>query len=151
MRAIVEVFDRSDMAELEYEDKDISLKLARYPTPSRFVGEPLPARPALATAPSPAAASGPAPAPPQVSERPADTHILKSPFVGTFYRAPSPEAPNFTDVGQRVSTGQTVCIIEAMKLMNEIPADVDGRIVAVRVDNGEPVQFGDPLFEISVN
>ena len=146
LEAIVDVFGRSDLAELEYEDKDISLKLSRYAQSA--VSMPAVTPSAVASAPPPAATE---PAPAVASNAPgAEAHVLKSPFVGTFYRAASPEAPPFTEAGQRVSKGQTLCIIEAMKLMNEIPSDVDGRIVSVLVDNGEPVQFGDPLFEIAV-
>jgi acetyl-CoA carboxylase biotin carboxyl carrier protein len=154
LQTIVDVFARSDLAELEYEDKDICLKLSRYPQASAAM--PATAQPSLTALP-PAAPAGPTPAGPAPASEPApapgpsaEAHLLKSPFVGTFYRAPSPEAPSFTEVGQRVSKGQTVCIIEAMKLMNEIPSDVDGRIASVLVENGEPVQFGDPLFEITV-
>ena len=74
--------------------------------------------------------------------------FVTSPFVGTFYRAPSPEAPAFVDVGAPVRKGQVVCIVEAMKLMNEIESDVDGTIVAVLAENGQPVEFGEPLFQI---
>jgi len=88
------------------------------------------------------AASGtPAPAEPQ-------GHQLKSPMVGTFYRAPSPGAPAFVEVGQSVAKGQTLCIIEAMKLLNEIESDVAGTIKAILVENGQPVEYGQPLFLI---
>ncbi|MBI3324110.1 MAG: acetyl-CoA carboxylase biotin carboxyl carrier protein [Candidatus Omnitrophica bacterium] len=73
---------------------------------------------------------------------------IKSPMVGTFYRAPAPDAPPFVEVGQEVEVGQVVCIIEAMKLMNEIKSDVAGRVVEVLVDNGDPVEFGQPLFSL---
>jgi acetyl-CoA carboxylase biotin carboxyl carrier protein len=75
-------------------------------------------------------------------------HSLKSPMVGTFYRAPSPGAPSFVEVGQSVSKGQTICIIEAMKLLNEIESDVSGTIKAILVENGQPVEYGQPLFVI---
>lgn len=146
LEAIVEVFARSDLAQLEYEDQDICLKLSRNASPAANPG-------VVTSAPSPAPtviASATVPGEPPPAPAAPETHLVKSPFVGTFYRAPSPEAPPFTEVGQRVSKGQTVCIIEAMKLMNEIPSDADGRIVAVLAENGEPVQFGDPLFEIAV-
>ena len=96
-----------------------------------------------ATGPSamPPAASAPAPAEPT-------GHALKSPMVGTFYRAPSPGAPAFAEVGQTVSKGQTLCIIEAMKLLNEIESDVAGTIKAILVENGQPVEYGQPLFLI---
>jgi acetyl-CoA carboxylase biotin carboxyl carrier protein len=73
---------------------------------------------------------------------------ITSPFVGTFYRSPSPEAPAFVEVGTRVRKGQVLCIVEAMKLMNEIESDVDGTVVAVLAENGQPVEFGEPLFQI---
>lgn len=76
-------------------------------------------------------------------------HILKAPMVGTFYRAPAPDAEPFVEVGSLVTKGQTVCIIEAMKLMNEIEAEVSGRIVAIKVENGEPVEYGQELFVIA--
>jgi acetyl-CoA carboxylase biotin carboxyl carrier protein len=92
----------------------------------------------------PYAPAAPAPAP--VAE-PA-VHALKSPMVGTFYRAPSPGAPSFVEVGQAVTKGQTLCIIEAMKLLNEIESDVSGTIKAILVENGQPVEYGQPLFSI---
>ena len=73
---------------------------------------------------------------------------MTSPFVGTFYRAPGPDTPVFVDVGQKVKKGQTLCIVEAMKLMNEIEAEFDGEIKAILVENGKPVEFGSPLFII---
>jgi acetyl-CoA carboxylase biotin carboxyl carrier protein len=100
---------------------------------------PAPAAPAAATAHAPAPAAA-APAHPAV--------YITSPFVGTFYRSPSPESPAFVDVGARVRKGQVLCIIEAMKLMNEIEAEVDGTIVAVMAENGQPVEYGEPLFQI---
>ena len=93
--------------------------------------------------PAPPAAA-PAAAPAEV-----EGHVLKSPMVGTFYRAASPEAKTFVEVGQNVKAGETVCIIEAMKLMNEIEADATGVIKAVLVENGQPVEFGQPLFIIA--
>jgi len=91
-------------------------------------------------APAPAAAPAPPPEP--------KGHALKSPMVGTFYRAPSPGAPSFVEVGQTVSKGQTLCIIEAMKLLNEIESDVAGTVKAILVENGQPVEYGQPLFLI---
>ncbi|RMH41166.1 MAG: acetyl-CoA carboxylase biotin carboxyl carrier protein [Deltaproteobacteria bacterium] len=76
-------------------------------------------------------------------------HIVTSPFVGTFYRAPSPDADPYVEVGQRVEKGQVLCIVEAMKLMNEIEAEVSGVVVAILVDNGQPVEYGQPLFKIN--
>ena len=95
-------------------------------------------------APTPAAAAPAAPAAEQEEEH----HVLVSPMVGTFYRSPSPDAAAFVDLGDSVQVGQTLCIVEAMKLMNEIEADAAGVIEAILVDNAGPVQFGQPLFKI---
>ena len=92
-------------------------------------------------------AAPPAAAAPAAPEEPKG-HTLKSPMVGTFYRAPSPGAPAFVDVGQSVTKGQTLCIIEAMKLLNEIESDASGTIKAILVENGQPVEYGQPLFLI---
>ncbi len=88
------------------------------------------------------------PAAPPAAEPEPTGHTLKSPMVGTFYRAPSPGAPSFAEVGQAVTKGQTVCIIEAMKLLNEIESDATGTIKAILVENGQPVEYGQPLFLI---
>ncbi len=100
--------------------------------------------PAAATA---AAAAPAAPAAPQAKPVPEGTTI-SSPFVGTFYRSPSPDSPSFVDIGTRVKKGQTLCIVEAMKLMNEIESEVDGEVVGILVENAKPVEFGTPLFVI---
>ncbi len=91
----------------------------------------------------------PAPAPPAAAEPAAEElHVLKSPIVGTFYAAPSPDAEPYVEVGDRVKKGQVLCIVEAMKLMNEIESDVDGEIVEIHPRNAQPVEFGEPLFAI---
>ena len=79
----------------------------------------------------------------------AGAHVVTSPFVGTFYRRPNPDAPNYVEIGARVERGKTLCIVEAMKLMNELEADVPGIVVAVLVEDGSPVEFGQPLFKIA--
>lgn len=150
IREIVEIFDGSGLAELEYEDESLGLelRLSRYASTA-------PAAPAAPPPMAPAPLSpAPAPAAPAAEAAPAADApgvVIKSPFVGTFYRAPSPEAPPFCEVGQRVLKGQTLCIVEAMKLMNEIPSEADGKVVEVLVENGEPVQYGDALFKIAPN
>ena len=106
---------------------------------------------AIAPAPVHAAAGHAAPAPPAVEAAPAEdrnVHVITSPIVGTFYRSPSPEAEAFAEVGARVAKGKTLCIIESMKLMNEIESDVDGEVVAVYPRNGQPVEYGEKLFAI---
>src|SRR5690606_28197637 len=98
-----------------------------------------------AQAPAPVAAP-PTPAPEAPTEKPG--HIVTSPFVGTFYSAPAPDQPPFVELNGNVRKGQVLCIVEAMKLMNEIEADAAGRVTEVLVDNGQPVEFGQPLFRI---
>jgi acetyl-CoA carboxylase biotin carboxyl carrier protein len=94
------------------------------------------------------ASSALAPAPAPEAKEPAHHQKILSPFVGTFYRAASPSSPNYAEVGKKVSLGDTLCIVEAMKLMNEIEADFAGKIIQVLVENGQPVEFGEPLFVI---
>ena len=102
---------------------------------------------ASASAPSAAPAAA-APSPAAESAVPADSHVIKSPIVGTFYAAPSPDAEPFVRVGDRVRVGQVLCIVEAMKLMNEIESDVAGTVVQVYPKNAQPVEYGEPLFAI---
>jgi acetyl-CoA carboxylase biotin carboxyl carrier protein len=107
------------------------------------------AHPAPVAAPVPATLAQ-APAAPKAETKAADKPgvLVNSPFVGTFYRAPSPESPPFVDMGARVKKGQTLCIVEAMKLMNEIESEVDGTVAEILVQNATPVEFGEPLFRI---
>ena len=98
-------------------------------------------------APQTAAQAGSGPAEPMPAT-PTDEHIVKSPIVGTFYAGPSPDAGPFVRVGDFVEAGQTVCIIEAMKLMNEIEADIGGEVARILVENGQPVEYGEPLFAL---
>jgi acetyl-CoA carboxylase biotin carboxyl carrier protein len=108
-------------------------------------------RPPAAAAPAPAAVPGAAPAAAATGEKapPPGAHILTSPIVGTFYQSPSPTAAPFVEVGSRVKKGQALCIIEAMKLMNEIECDIDGVIAEIYPQNAQPVEFGEPLFAIT--
>jgi acetyl-CoA carboxylase biotin carboxyl carrier protein len=106
-----------------------------------------------ATAAAPAPPAPPASAPAQAAEAPEekeDLHVLTSPIVGTFYRAPAPDADAFVEVGDRVEPGQVLCIVEAMKLMNEIEADAAGTVVSIHPQNAQPVEYGEPLFSIRV-
>jgi len=153
LKKLIDLVQESGIAELEITEGEEKVKIVKggeatvTPLPSA-AGTPSVAAAASAPAVAPAAvpAAGPAPAtaPPE-----ADGHVLKAPMVGTFYRAASPEAKVFVEVGQSVKAGETVCIIEAMKLMNEIEADATGVIKAVLVENGQPVEFGQPLFIIA--
>jgi acetyl-CoA carboxylase biotin carboxyl carrier protein len=112
---------------------------------------PGPGRVAPQAGPAPAAAAAPAPSQPEKSGPPPGSHIINSPIVGTYYRSPSPDAPSFVDIGSRVKKGQVLCIIEAMKLMNEIESDVDGEILEIYPQNAQPVEFGEPLFAVRVS
>jgi acetyl-CoA carboxylase biotin carboxyl carrier protein len=100
----------------------------------------------VALAPAPAPAAAPAKGEAKAADKPGT--IVNSPFVGTFYRAPSPDSPPFVEVGAKVKKGQTLCIVEAMKLMNEIESEVDGTVAEIFVQNATPVEFGEPLFRI---
>jgi acetyl-CoA carboxylase biotin carboxyl carrier protein len=155
LRAIVSLLEGTEITRLDYRNGDERLKIRRGHPPV-YVATPVPAPVAAAAAPAtlpvaspaPAApvAAAAAPAAPAPQEKPGV--LVTSPFVGTFYRAPSPEAPAFVEVGQTVRKGQTLCIVEAMKLMNEIEAEVSGRVAECFAQNGQPVEFGEPLFRI---
>jgi acetyl-CoA carboxylase biotin carboxyl carrier protein len=106
--------------------------------------------PAPAATPAPAPSAGPIAAPKSEEDADAGLHIITSPIVGTFYRSPNPEAESFVNVGDSVSKGKVLCIIEAMKLMNEIEADADGTVVRIYPQNGQPIEYGEKLFAIRV-
>jgi acetyl-CoA carboxylase biotin carboxyl carrier protein len=148
LKKLIDLVQESGIGEIEITEGEEKVRISRHAAGAPMImAAPqmqhvaLPASPgampgseALGTAPN-------APAEPK-------GHTLKSPMVGTFYRAPSPGAPAFVEVGQSVSKGQTLCIIEAMKLLNEIESDVAGTIKAILVENGQPVEYGQPLFLI---
>lgn len=144
LRELVSILEESTLAALEYEDSDILVRLSRAPLTNGQAGPVVPV-----SAPAPASQEAPRASAPEAEED-ANVHVVKSPFVGTFYRSPSPDNPPFTDVGEQVVRGQTLCIVEAMKLMNEIEAEVSGTVVSVLVENGQAVQYHDPLFKIAV-
>jgi acetyl-CoA carboxylase biotin carboxyl carrier protein len=149
LQQLIEFLKEHGVAEfdLEREDVKIRLKFAQPVAPVvAFSASAAPvavpqAPPVAMSAPVPVAA-GPAPAAEEA------LHIIKSPIVGTFYGSPSPGAPSFVSAGERVEKGQVVCIVEAMKLMNEIEADAAGEIVKILVTNGQPVEYGQPLFSV---
>ena len=145
IRELADILDAKGLTEIEYERGGLRLRVVR--TAAAAAPEALPSpRPAAA-----AEASKPetAEAPPEPEDD--ATQSIVSPMVGTFYTAPSPDAPAFVQVGGRVSKGQSVCIIEAMKLMNEIESDCDGVVARRLVENGQSVEFGQALFEIAVS
>ena len=141
LRALVRVLARRNVAEFEFEDEQIRIRLA-------FVGRRAPGEPALVVTQAAGVPVAAAPAAPVAASTDDNAHFVTSPFVGTFYRSPSPDAPAFVDVGSAIREGQALCIVEAMKLMNEIEADCAGTIVEILAENGKPVEFGQKLFKI---
>ena len=141
IREILELLKGTDVTELELVRGEDVLKVRRGPA-----GE---MRPVAAVQPLPLSpAEAPAPAPPKEPPKTASKEIV-SPIVGTFYRAPAPDAAPFVEVGSRVSKGQVLCIVEAMKIMNQIESDATGVVVAILAENAQPVAYGQPLFHIS--
>jgi acetyl-CoA carboxylase biotin carboxyl carrier protein len=139
LQALLTTLADGNVAEFEFEDESVRLRLTR----GQLVASP------AVLAPSVPVGALTASAPPQAApEVDADSIIVTSPFVGTFYRSPSPDAPPFVETGSVVREGQTLCIIEAMKLMNEIEADCAGTIVEILAENGKPVEFGQKLFRV---
>ncbi len=143
LKKLIDLVQESGIAELEITEGEEKVKIVKGGEATVTPIAPAPApRPAAAAATA-AAAAAPAPAEPALPG-----HALKAPMVGTFYRSASPESKPFVEVGQNVKAGETVCIIEAMKLMNEIEADATGMVKAILVENGQPVEYGQPLLII---
>ena len=144
LKTLIDLVSESNVSELEITEADGKVRIVKAGA-APVVMHTMAAAPVMA---APAAAAAPAaPATPAAAEPPVETgHVVKSPMVGTFYRASSPGAKAFAEVGDVVKAGQPVCIIEAMKIMNEIEADQDGTITKILVDNGQPVEYGQPLF-----
>jgi acetyl-CoA carboxylase biotin carboxyl carrier protein len=152
LRELIALLRENDLAELELERVDFRVRLRREDTVATRLQATEPAPAAVRNA-TPTTAAAPAPAHPgQQAETQAsedqDLHIIPSPIVGTFYRSPSPTADPFVKIGSSVKAETVVCIIEAMKLMNEIQAEASGEIVKIYVENGQPVEYGQPLFGI---
>ncbi|HEU0282659.1 MAG TPA: acetyl-CoA carboxylase biotin carboxyl carrier protein [Gallionella sp.] len=146
LKTLIELVEGSGIAELEISEGEERVRITRTvpAAPQQaYAPAPQPAAVAMPVAPQPAAPAA-EPAKPAAPEG----HVVKSPMVGTFYRSASPGSKPFVDVGQNVNSGDTLCIIEAMKLLNEIDADQAGVIKAILVENGQPVEFGQPLFVI---
>jgi acetyl-CoA carboxylase biotin carboxyl carrier protein len=140
---------RSELSEFEFEEEGFKLRLTRSngETPTQFIQ----AAPALAQTVPPFPSAGSTAGEASAAAEPVEEKgisIIKSPMVGTFYRAASPDSPPFTDIGKKVSDDSIVCIIEAMKVMNEIQAEISGSVVEVLVENGEAVEYGQPLFKV---
>ncbi len=151
VKKLIELVEESGVAEIEIHEGEESVRISRYPQNSAPAATPIfmPTGAPMA-APAPAAPVATAPAADAAPAAPAKPsgHEVTAPMVGTFYRAASPGAKPFVDVGQQVSAGDTLCIIEAMKMLNQIEADKSGTVVAILVENGQPIEFGQPLFII---
>ena len=147
VKKLIELLEESNIDEIEIKEGEESVRISRNGAQSAAIPQylpqyaPPPPPPAVA---APAAAAEPAP----TTAAAPGGHVVRSPMVGTFYSAPSPSSPVFVEVGQAVKMGDVICIVEAMKMMNQIEADKSGTIEAILVENGEPVEFDQPLFSI---
>jgi acetyl-CoA carboxylase biotin carboxyl carrier protein len=152
VKKLIELLEESNIDEIEIKEGEESVRISRSGAQAMSMAQPV-ATAAVAPAPVAPVPAAPAPAPAPVATETAepadDGQQLRSPMVGTFYRSPSPTSPAFVEVGQTVKTGDVVCIVEAMKMMNQIEADRSGTITAILVENGEPVEFDQPLFTIA--
>ena len=146
IKNLIELLEESGIEELEICEGEESVRISRgsrHPAaPAHYYAAP------QAPAPAPAPAQAPAADTPAPADNTPSGHLVRSPMVGTFYSSPSPDAPEFAKVGQQVKEGDVLCIVEAMKMMNQIKADKSGTIDAVLVENGQPVEFDQPLFTI---
>jgi len=152
LELIDKVADRG-IAGVEIEQAGMKLRIdgkSAGPQVTHHYSEQKAAAPLAAAPPSPAAAAPPAAAKAPEPEQDEGLHIITSPIVGTFYRSPNPEAESFANVGDHISPGKVLCIIEAMKLMNEIESDVEGTIVKIYPQNGQPIEYGENLFAVKV-
>jgi acetyl-CoA carboxylase biotin carboxyl carrier protein len=146
VKKLIELLEESGIAEIEIKEGEESVRISRMPTgavvaqPAMFAPPPMPAPVAAAVAAAPVASSAPAAA--------SADHVVQAPMVGTYYSAPAPGAKPFVQIGDDVKVGQVLCIIEAMKMMNQIESDRAGKITSVLVQNGDPVEFGQALFSI---
>ncbi|MBT5217887.1 MAG: acetyl-CoA carboxylase biotin carboxyl carrier protein [Woeseia sp.] len=147
VKKLIELLDESGIAEIEITEGEESVRISRYAPQSAApqMAAPILAAP-VAAAPALAPAAAPASAP--AAEADDEDYGVTTPMVGTYYSSPSPGSPDFVQIGDRVNEGDTLCIVEAMKMMNQIDADVSGTIKSIRVQNGEPVEYGQILFVI---
>ncbi len=145
LKTLIDLVSESGIAEIEVTEGEDKVRIV-----NKYAGAPMHAAAPLAMPAAPAAPVAVA-APAAAAEPPAapSGHVVKSPMVGTFYRSPNPESKAFVEIGQTVKAGDTLCIIEAMKLLNEIEADVAGTVREILVDNGQAVEYGQPLFIIA--
>lgn len=151
LKRIIKLFNDSDVAQMELSTRDFKIKLSKYPENQYIPNTPISniqfTPPQTQQAPQTVQTETRVEKP---KEEEKNIYIVKSPIVGTFYRAPAPGAKPFVDVGSKVKKGDVLCIIEAMKIMNEIKSDVDGIVEEILVENGQPVEYGQPLFKIRI-
>ncbi|HEC74777.1 MAG TPA: acetyl-CoA carboxylase biotin carboxyl carrier protein [Methylophaga aminisulfidivorans] len=141
IKKLIDLIQESDVSEIEISEGEESVRISRNQAQNIQYSAPAPTQYAAAPAAAPAAAA-------PVAEKASDANALRSPMVGTFYRSSSPEAAAFVEVGQSVTAGDVICIIEAMKMFNQIEADRSGTVKAILVENGDPVEFDEPLIII---
>lgn len=146
VKKLIELLEESNISEIEIQEGEEAVRISRHPAGGAYA-QPVYSQPFPASAPAPAAAPAAATAAePAVESKPvASGHQVKSPMVGTFYRSPAPGAKPFIEVGSSVKKGDTICIVEAMKMMNQIEADKDGVVEAILLEDGQPVEFDQPL------
>ena len=147
IKKLIEMLETSGIAELEITEGEESVRISRYGQTPPMPAMPYPPQAYNISAPVPAAAAPAAEAAPAAKSAP-DGKIIRSPMVGTFYNAPAPDADPFIKLGDDIKAGDTVCIIEAMKMFNRIEADFGGKIVEILVENGQPVEYDEPLFVV---
>ena len=143
VKKLIELLEESGIAELEIREGEETVRISRMPT------GPIATHVQTYAAPAPPVAAAPAAATPTAAAPKSNDHVVQAPMVGTFYSAPAPGAKAFVQIGDEVKVGQVLCIIEAMKMMNQIESERAGRITSVLVQNGDPVEFGQPLFSIA--
>ncbi|MEY4213237.1 MAG: acetyl-CoA carboxylase biotin carboxyl carrier protein [Burkholderiaceae bacterium] len=153
LKTLIDLVSESGISELEITEGEGRVRIVKAAAPqaipvSAIMPAPIAVAPAVSAEGPAAAAAASSPAPAEEAPKAPTGHVVKSPMVGTFYRSAQPGSESFVSVGSKVRQGDTLCIIEAMKLMNEIESDCDGTVKAVLVENGSPVEFGQPLFVI---
>jgi len=147
LKKLIDLVEESGIAELEITEGEEKVRISKSANPAQGSATPVVTM-AQPQAPASVFQAGASSVPPQLAEAIPEGHVVKSPMVGTFYRSSAPGGPAFVEVGQTVKEGDTLCIVEAMKLLNEIESDKSGLITAVLVENGQPVEYGEPLFVI---
>ncbi len=149
VKKLIELLEESGIAEIEIKEGEESVRISRMPTgPMVTHAAPMMMQAPVAALPAPAVAATASGGVPSVPARRASEHVVAAPMVGTFYGAPSPGAKPFVEIGTEVKEGQVLCIIEAMKMMNQIESDKTGKVTAIMATSGDPVEFGQPLFVI---